>query len=113
MAGGYDRIEGPFAGFLLIRCDECGKVAAYRAKQPRYAHRCTNCGEDTLLESLKPVYMECSCGRKYRYLTNITDETFTHKCMHCGRDVMMTLGHRKTAYVTVAAKGWRRDDIKT
>lgn len=108
----FDRVEGPFYGFLLIRCDECGAVSAYNAREPRYAHRCKACGEETPLESLKPVYMQCPCGRKYRYLTNIADETFTHKCMHCGRDVMLTMGRKRIAYVTVAAKGWRGKDGK-
>lgn len=107
----YDRIEGPFSGFLLIKCEECGAVNAYCTKIRRYAHRCKACGEYTPLEALKPVYMECRCGRKYRYLTNIGTRTFVHTCMGCGRKVTLMLGRKKTAYVT-AWKSWYDEEEK-
>lgn len=93
--------EGPYKGFLLIRCEECGAVEAYCAKKETYAFRCRRCRADTPLENLRPVYMRCKCGEEFRYKTNITDEQLTHICISCGAPVDMELNRRGTAYVTV------------
>lgn len=80
--------QGPYKGFLLIVCEECGY--------------------ETPLENLRPMYMHCKCGESFRYRTNAKSETITHTCLRCKAPVDMELNRRGTAYVTVGMKGGRR-----
>ena len=83
--------QGPYKGFLLIVCEECGAVKAFCAKRETYSFRCDECGYETPLENLRPMYMHC-----------------THTCLRCKAPVDMELNRRGTAYVTVGMKGGRR-----
>ena len=89
--------DGPYKGFLLIRCEECGAVEAYCAKKETYAFRCRKCKAQTPLEKLRPAYMRCKCGEEFRYKTNITDKQLVHTCISCGAPVDMELNRRGTA----------------
>lgn len=95
-----DKDQGPYRGFLLIRCEECGEVKAYCAKRETYAFRC-KCGHETPLEKLRPMFVKCKCGKEFRYRTNLTDEHYTHTCLDCGSPVDLELNRRGTAYVTI------------
>lgn len=101
---GFGRDDGPYKGFLLIRCEECGAVEAYCAKKETYAFRCRKCKAQTPLEKLRPAYMRCKCGEEFRYKTNITDKQLVHTCISCGAPVDMELNRRGTAYVTVGER---------
>lgn len=90
---------GPWHGFLILQCAECGRARAFNAKQEIYAYKC-GCGAETPLENLKPLYLRCKCGAEWRYKTNLQDETTEHKCIRCGNVVKTRLNGRKTAYVT-------------
>lgn len=59
--------QGPYKGFLLIVCEECGAVKAFCAKRETYSFRCDECGYETPLENLRPMYMHCKCGESFRY----------------------------------------------
>ena len=98
-----DEDQGPYKGFLMIRCEECGEVRAFSAKQEIYGFRC-KCGHETPLEKLKPMFMHCKCGKDFRYRTNLQDEKFTYNCMNCGAPVDIKINSRKTAYVTVGER---------
>lgn len=98
------RDDGPYKGFLIIRCEECGAVEAYCAKNETYAFRCRTCKAETPLERLRPVYMHCKCGEEFRYKTNIRDRMITHTCISCGAPVDMELNRRGTAYVTIGER---------
>lgn len=100
--------QGPYKGFLLIVCEECGAVKAFCAKRETYSFRCDECGYETPLENLRPMYMHCKCGESFRYRTNAKSETITHTCLRCKAPVDMELNRRGTAYVTVGMKGGRR-----
>lgn len=95
-----DEGQGPFRGFLMVKCEECGEVKAYCAKHETYGFRC-KCGHETPLENLRPMFMHCKCGKSFRYKTNLKDKQYTHTCMDCGTPVDMEINGRGTAYVTI------------
>ena len=97
--------QGPYKGFLLIVCEECGAVKAFCAKRETYSFRCDECGYETPLENLRPMYMHCKCGKSFRYKTNATEETITHTCLDCKAPVDMELNRKGTAYVTIGGRG--------
>lgn len=80
-AANPDDGQGPFKGFLMIVCEECGAAKAFCAKRETYS---------------------------FRYRTNAKSETITHTCLRCKAPVDMELNQRGTAYVTVGMKGGRR-----
>ena len=98
-----DKGQGPYRGFMIIRCESCGAVKAYCARRDTYSYKCP-CGHETPLENLRPMYMHCKCGSDFRYKTNLQDATFTHECMDCKAPVDMELNSRETAYVTAGER---------
>lgn len=107
----YHDDEGPYRGFLMVKCEACGKVRAFCAKIETYGFRCDECRETTPLEHLRPLFLKCGkCGAVFRYKTNITDKYITHTCVKCGAPVDMMLNTRETAYVTIGErKEFRRN----
>ena len=99
--------DGYYKGFLIIRCEECGQVKAFCARKEIVFFRCDKCGHQTFLHDLKPLYMNCECGEKFRYKTNITDRILTRKCLSCDAPIDMELNKSGTAYVTIGSN-WRR-----
>lgn len=99
--------QGPYKGFLLIVCEECGEVKAFCAKRETYSFKCP-CGHETALEHLRPMYMHCKCGKTFRYKTNAETETLTHTCLDCKAPVDMELNKKGTAYVTIGVRGGKR-----
>lgn len=95
--------QGPYRGFLMIQCEECGEVKAYNARRETYGYKC-KCGHETPLENLRPMFMHCKCGKVFRYKTNLTDKQHTHICMDCGSPVDMEINSRGTAYVTIGER---------
>lgn len=98
-----DDDQGPYKGFLLVKCEECGEVKAFCAKRETYGFKCS-CGYETALEKLRPVFMHCKCGKTFRYKTNMTAETFSHTCLSCKAPVDLEMNKKKTAYVTVGER---------
>ena len=101
MSENVDRGQGPYRGFLMIQCEECGAVKAFCAKRELYGFRCDACRHETPLENLRPMFMRCKCGREFRYRTNLTVPQFTHECLECKSPVDMKLNYMGTAYVTI------------
>lgn len=97
--------EGPYKGFLMVKCEECGAVKAFCAKRETYGFKCDECGAQTPLEKLRPMFMRCKCGKEFRYKTNLTDKRVTHTCISCHAPVDMELNRRETAYVTIEERG--------
>ena len=46
-----------FKGFLLIRCEDCGKIRGFHAKTPTSIFFC-DCGHTTKLENLRPAFLK-------------------------------------------------------
>lgn len=90
-----------YRGFLLVKCKHCGKVKGFCAKTPITEYTC-ECGGKTELHDLKPAFLNCKCGGRYKYKTNITDEKFDYACLNCGSPVDMELNSRRNTYVTIS-----------
>lgn len=46
-----DADQGPYRGFLIVQCEECGAIKAFCAKHETYGYKCGECGHETPLES--------------------------------------------------------------
>ena len=93
--------NGMYKGFLLIRCDDCGSVKGFCAKQPIDRFRCDDCGGTTKLRDLRCAFQECTCGRTFKYKTNEKSDVITNNCIECGKPVDMMLNANRTAYTTI------------
>lgn len=69
-----------------------------------YGYKCGECGHETPLEKLRPLFMHCKCGKSFSYKTNLTADRVTHTCLACKAPVDLELNSRKTAYVTVGER---------
>lgn len=92
-----------YKGFLLLRCEKCGKVKAFCAKFPMTYHQC-ECGHRTELHDLKPVHAHCECGGNYSYKTNVQDEQFSINCIDCQSPIDLELNSRRNTYITIGYK---------
>jgi len=90
-----------YKGFLLIKCGHCGKIKGFCIKTSISEFIC-DCGGKTELKDLKAVFLNCKCGRNYKYYTNVTDETFETKCLNCGSPIDLKFNNRRNNYVTIA-----------
>lgn len=102
--GAMDDGQGPYKGFLITECEECGNIRAFCTKRYIYAAKCRECGHETPLEGLRPMYARCKCGEIYRYKTNMHGENFTMNCLSCHTPIDVRLNRRGTAYVTVGER---------
>lgn len=53
-----DADQGPYKGFLMVQCEECGAIKAFCAKHETYGYKCGECGHETPLEKLRPLFMQ-------------------------------------------------------
>ena len=104
--------DGAYKGFILAKCESCGKVKGVCFREPQKDYICAECGKKTTLHDLKPAYLHCSCGKDFHYKTNITDSTFEHACMGCGKPVELIINKTRTAYVTRLRGGENVDCVK-
>ncbi len=95
-----EREDLPYKGFLMIECEECGEIKGFCAKKETYSYKCDNCGHSTPLIDLKPMYLNCECGGRFRYKTNLTRQQVTRECLNCGQPVDMELNKRGNAYIS-------------
>lgn len=52
-----DADQGPYKGFLMVQCEECGAIKAFCAKHETYGYKCGECGHETPLEKLRPLFI--------------------------------------------------------
>lgn len=73
------------------------------------SYKC-ECGKETELVNLKPLYTKCKCGNEFKYMTNMNTAEFTYKCFTCGSPVDVKMNSRRTAYITIGGgtKGYSR-----
>lgn len=103
--------EKEYSGFLLIKCDKCGKIRAFCSKGKITSYEC-DCGHETHLNNLRPLYLRCKCGSEFKYKTNFQTSEFTHSCLSCGRPVSLRLNSRKTAYTTIGGGIDRDNEVR-
>lgn len=89
--------QGFIAGFMMA-CDlfRTGGTGSYDSK----SYKC-ECGKETELVNLKPLYTKCKCGNEFKYMTNMNTAEFTYKCFTCGSPVDVKMNSRRTAYITI------------
>lgn len=90
-----------YKGFLLIRCGKCGHVRAFNSKYELNWYKCGECGEETALEELVPLWAQCECGRHSRYYTNIDTAMTEVNCITCGAPVAVEWNAKKKCYQTI------------
>lgn len=89
-----------YKGFLYIKCGHCGNVRGFCAKNYLQYHQC-ECGHKTKLRELTPVFVNCKCGKEFKYRTNLKSQAFTIDCLACGYPVDVELNGKGTAFVTL------------
>ena len=83
-----DEQEG-YKGFLRIRCDVCGEIRGFNARQRIRSSWCP-CGEYTPLIDLDEIFAVCSvCGHTWHYQTNNTDPLDEIMCLSCGAPITL------------------------
>lgn len=87
-----------YSGFLYVKCSHCGNIKAFCAKIKHKYYLCHECGGKTDLENLVPLYINCECGCRAKYMTNMTDKVFDVNCLNCGAPVAVTWNEKKKLY---------------
>lgn len=89
-----------YKGFLMIKCEHCGKVKGFNSKMEIDTFRC-ECGAQTPLGELVPMTALCECGKHWRYLTNLTQDAYELNCIHCGSPIPVFWNDKKHKYETL------------
>lgn len=92
--------ETGYKGFLYLKCEACGSIKGFCVKSPITEHRCA-CGHVTALQNLKPLFVNCKCGERFKYHTNITEPIATINCIKCGAPVDVQYHDKKGTYETI------------
>lgn len=90
-----------YSGFLYIKCEHCGNAHAFCPKHKITSYKCSDCGAETVLKDMTPMYTHCECGKKSRYLTNMDEFAFDVSCISCGAPVAVKYNDRKRVYETI------------
>ncbi len=91
-----------YKGFLRIKCPKCGKIKDFYMKKESDHYHCDDCGARTeFAKPLVPLWVHCECGRRFRYLTNMTDPMFDINCLDCGAPVAVKWNENMQVYETI------------
>ena len=90
-----------YRGFLIIKCRSCGNVHSFCPQQSIKSYICPKCNSTTELRGMRPAFINCKCGKSFKYMTNIQDEQFTYTCFQCGGPNDMKLNGKKNAFVNI------------
>lgn len=89
-----------YKGFLLIKCQHCGKLKGLCAKIPIDTYIC-GCGGKTPIQNLVNATAVCECGKKWSYRTNANDQMIEVNCIQCGSPIDLKWNARRGMYVTL------------
>ena len=98
-ADSYNR-DG-YRGFLIIKCRSCGDVHSFCSNQPIKSYICPKCNSTTDLRGMRPAFINCKCGKSFKYMTNIQDEQFIYNCFQCGSPNDMQINAKKNAFANI------------
>ena len=87
-------------GFLLIKCQHCGKLKGFCAKTPIHTYIC-DCGGKTPIQNLVHASASCKCGKTWRYRTNADDKMIEINCIKCGNLIDLIWNARRGIYATL------------
>lgn len=100
----YEKLDGlyQYKGFLYMKCPECSDITGFCSKKEVQGYHCFECGADIpFTDKLVPLYINCQCGRGFKYMTNITDNMFDINCIECGSPVAVQYNAKKKLYETI------------
>lgn len=93
--------KGKYKGFLYIKCECCGDTRGLCVKYETDEYKCNKCGGKTKLRGLRRMFLDCECGKHFKYYTNETAEVITANCIECGSPIDMMLNARRTTYISI------------
>lgn len=96
-----------YKGFLYLKCPECGEVHGFCTKEYLTYYKCRSCGHRMVFEvPLVRLWINCECGKQYRYMTNMTDPMFDVNCLGCGAPVAVQWNEKKGIYEPMREAGY-------
>ncbi|WAJ24033.1 hypothetical protein [Lacrimispora xylanolytica] len=91
-----------YKGFMYIKCPVCGKEKGLCMKKEADHYHCDSCGKRSEFEKpLVPLFVNCECGRRFKYLTNMMESLFDINCLDCGAPVAVKWNEDKQIYETI------------
>ena len=91
-----------YKGFLYIKCPECGTAKGFNSRNGLSGYRCSECGAYTpFTEALKELYVNCECGDRFKYMTNMEEPLFDIQCLNCGNPVAVKWNDKRERYETM------------
>ena len=91
-----------YKGFVYIKCPACGKERGTCFKKESDHYHCDGCGSRSEFERpLVPLWVNCECGKRFKYFTNMTDPMFDINCLDCGTPVAVKWNEDKQIYETI------------
>lgn len=94
---------GKYKGFLLIKCEQCGKLKGFCSKFPISWSKC-ECGWKTTLNGMHGALADCECGKRWVYQTNADDDIIEVNCIECGSPIDMSYNPKQRMYFTIKDK---------
>lgn len=87
-----------YKGFMHIKCKACGEEKGFMMRKESDRYHC-DCGVVTeFREPLVPLFVNCECGGRFRYLTNVTESAFDINCLDCSMPVAVKWNEKKRVY---------------
>ena len=91
-----------YKGFIYWKCKKCGAIRGFCLKKESKGIHCMNCGDYSLFgEPLKPIYADCECGQRFKYMTNMDEEMFDMDCIDCGAPIPIKWNDHDKCYQTI------------
>ena len=90
-----------YKGMLHIRCQSCGHDQQYYQKNLTDEHICNVCRCRTELANLRKMYINCECGNRLWYNTNIPDKIFDACCHNCSQPVAVEFDRKRNNFMTI------------
>ena len=93
---------GEHTGFLYIECAHCDHVRAFCVKQPISTYKCEECSQRTPLIDMYHLSVQCECGAKFHYKTNIVTKQMDITCYRCGAPVAVEWSDKAQRYQPIS-----------
>ncbi len=98
-----------YKGFLYIKCPSCGKIRGFCAVTAIDSYFCPECKTKSPFEhKLAPLWVQCECGGKFKYFTNLTENMFDIPCLDCKAPVAVCYNEKRRAYQSIRCSHTRR-----
>lgn len=92
-----------YTGFLMVKCGYCGTVKGFCTRDTIQRFYCRACRNATPLVDLVEMWTECpSCGKSYKYMTNLKGDMLEIECLNCGAPIDLEFNSRRNGYYTIS-----------